>query len=409
MFPRTMHAVLLTGHGGYGALEYRTDVPVPQPRAGEVLIRVAAAGVNNTDINTRTAWYSRAVTDGSNAGGAAGFAGADDADASWTGEALKFPRIQGADACGRIVAVGAGVDAGRIGQRVIVRNQLRTPVGWRPFECWTFGSECDGGFAQYTVAPSRETFAVRCDWTDAELASIPCAWSTAENMLHRAQVGAETVLVTGASGGVGSAAVQLARLRGTTVIALAGRSKADDVRALGADRVIDRDADLLAELGADSVDVVLDLVGGPAMPALLDVLRRGGRYAISGAIAGPLAKVDLRTLYLKDLTLFGCTFQEDAVFENLVRYIEAGEIRPIVARTYPLSDIVRAQKDFLAKSHVGKLVLLPPADPPLNRNAADEDHRSPHPFARTAGSGRSLPHGAVRSLDAADHAGEAGV
>lgn len=360
---QTMHAVLLTGHGGYEKLEYRTDVPVPQPKPGEVLIRVAASAVNNTDINTRTAWYSKAVSEGSNLGGAGGFDNADSADASWTGEALKFPRVQGADACGRIVAVGEGVSSDRIGQRVIVRNLLRSYVGWRPFECWTFGSECDGGFAQYCVAPSRETFAVNCDWSDAELAAIPCAWSTAENMLHRGKVGAETVLITGASGGVGSSAVQLAKLRGATVIALAGGSKADEVLALGADRVIDRTADLVQTFGRDSVDVVIDLVGGSGWPQLLDVLKKGGRYVISGAIAGPLAEIDLRTLYLKDLTLYGATFQEDEVFENLVSYIEAGRIRPVVARTYPLKDIVQAQKDFLAKAHVGKLVLIPPTDP----------------------------------------------
>jgi len=364
MAPATMAAVLLTGHGGYDRLDYRTDVPVPQPKSGEVLIRVAAAGVNNTDINTRTGWYSRAVRDGSSAGGAAGFAGADDRDGGWSGTPLTFPRIQGADVCGTIVEVGDGVPAWRIGQRVIVRNLLRSYVDYRPFECWTFGSECDGGFAQYAVAPSRETFAVNCNWTDAELASVPCAWSTAENMLHRAAVGAETVLVTGASGGVGSAAVQLARLRGAKVIAVAAPSKAAEIVALGAHRVIGRDADIVAELGRDSVDVVLDLVGGPAWPGLLDVLRRGGRLAISGAIAGPVAEIDLRTLYLKDLTLCGCTFQEDVVFENLVACIEAGTIRPVVARTYPLKDIARAQEDFLAKAHVGKLVLIPPADPP---------------------------------------------
>lgn len=357
-----MHAVVLTGHGGYEALDYRTDVPVPRPKPGEVLIRVAAAGINNTDINTRTAWYSKSVTEGSNAGGTKGFDGADDADASWSGEPLQFPRIQGADACGRIVAVGQGVADTRIGERVLVRNMLRSPVGYRPYECWTFGSECDGGFAEYAVAPARETHAVHCDWSDAELASIPCAWSTAENMLHRAAVGAERVLITGASGGVGSAAVQLAKRRGATVIALAGASKADEVRALGADRVIDRDADLRAELGESSLDAVIDMVGGAQVPTLLSLLRPGGRFAIAGAIAGPLAKVDLRTLYLKDLTLFGCTFQEDAVFENLIRYIEAGEIRPIVAKTYPLSQIVQAQKDFLSKAHVGKLVLIPPGD-----------------------------------------------
>lgn len=360
--PKTMHAVLLTGHGGYEALDYRTDVPVPQPKPGEVLIRVAATAVNNTDINTRIGWYSKAVSEGSNAGGASGFAGADDADASWTGEALHFPRIQGADCCGHVVAVGEGVPAARIGERVIVRNLLRSYVGWRPWACWTFGSECDGGFAQYTVAPSRETYAVTCDWSDAELAAIPCAWSTAENMLHRAGVGTANVLITGASGGVGSSAVQLAKLRGATVIALAGKAKAAEVLALGADRVIDRNADLVAELGEGSMDVVLDLVGGPGWPQLLDVLRKGGRYAISGAIAGPLAQIDLRTLYLKDLTLYGATFQEDEVFENLVSYIEAGRIRPVVAKTYPLRDIVQAQKDFLAKGHVGKLVLIPPQD-----------------------------------------------
>ncbi len=351
-----MEAVLLTGHGGFEVLEHRTDVPVPRPGPGEVLIRVRAAGVNNTDINTRIGWYSKSVTAGTNS---ADSGAAASADATWSGTPMQFPRIQGADVCGHIVQVGDGVDAGRIGERVLVRNMLRSPVGYRPYECWTFGSECDGGFAQFATAPARETYAVRCDWTDAELASVPCAYSTAENMLHRAGVGAETVLVTGASGGVGSAAVQLARCRGARVIAVASLAKADQIRALGADQVIDRAADLRATLGQGSVDVVLDLVGGQGWSQLLDVLRRGGRYAVAGAIAGPLAEIDLRTLYLKDLTLFGCTFQEDAVFENLISRIEAGAIRPVVAQTYPLRDIVRAQQDFLTKSHVGKLVLIP--------------------------------------------------
>ncbi len=360
MIPETMHAVQLTGHGGIEMLDYRTDVPVPQPNAGEVLIRVAAAGVNNTDINTRIGWYSKAVTDDTNTGGASGFDTVDDDDASWSGTPLTFPRIQGADVCGHIAAVGDGVDPARIGERVIVRNMLRSYVDYRPYECWTIGSECDGGFAQFTVAPARETHAVNCDWEDVELAAIPCAYSTAENMLHRAGLGAETVLITGASGGVGSAAVQLAKRRGAHVIALCSASKAEAVRALGADRILDRDADLVAELGAGSIDVVVDLVAGPKWPSLLDVLRRGGRYATAGAIAGPICEIDVRTLYLKDLTLFGCTFQEDIVFENLVKYIEAGEIRPVVAKTYPLSDIATAQEEFLAKAHTGQLVLLPP-------------------------------------------------
>ena len=360
--PESMHAVILTGHGGLDKLEYRTDIPTPQPKPGELLIRTAAAGVNNTDINTRIGWYSKTVNEATNTGGADGFGTVDNEDASWSGTPLTFPRIQGADVCGYVVAVGEGVSASRMGERVVVRNMLRTPVDYRPYECWTIGSECDGGFAQFVVAPARETHCVACDWTDAELASIPCAYSTAENMLHRAHVGAERVLITGASGGVGSAAVQLAKRRGATVIALASATKEIEVMRLGADRVLDRNTNLVAELGKGSIDVVIDLVAGEQWPSFLDVLRRGGRYATAGAIAGPIAQLDVRTLYLKDLTLMGCTFQEDEVFANLVNYIEAGEIRPVVAKTYPLHDIAQAQEDFLTKKHTGKLVLIPPGE-----------------------------------------------
>ncbi|WP_256727333.1 alcohol dehydrogenase catalytic domain-containing protein, partial [Streptomyces acidiscabies] len=221
--PTTMAAVLLTGHGGLEKLEYRTDVPVPRPGKGEVLIQVAAAGINNTDVNTRIGWYSKTAAPD---------------DATWSGAPLTFPRIQGADVCGRIVAVGEDVAPGRVGERVLVRTMLRTPVDHRPFECWTLGSECDGGFAQYAVAPAQETYAVHCDWTDEELAAVPCAYSTAENMLHRAGVGAERVLVTGASGGVGLAAVQLARRRGARVVAVTSAAKAAGVLAPGADRTL---------------------------------------------------------------------------------------------------------------------------------------------------------------------------
>ncbi|MGH3424685.1 MAG: alcohol dehydrogenase family protein [Nocardioidaceae bacterium] len=355
--PRTMHAVLLNGHGGLDQLEYRTDISVPSPGPGEVLIRVAAAGVNNTDINTRIGWYSKSVGQATGSCAATGFDSVNDADSTWSGKAMEFPRIQGADCCGYVVAVGRDVDDSRIGERVLVRNMLRSFVDYRPYECWTFGSECDGAFAQFTVAPARETHQVVCDWSDVELASIPCAYSTAEGMLHRARLGAETVLITGASGGVGSAAVQLAKRRGATVIAVCSTAKADAVRTLGADQVVDRGADLAATLVEGSVDVVVDLVGGEQWPALLDILRRGGRYVTAGAIAGPLAQIDLRTLYLKDLTLMGCTFQEDEVFANLISYIEAGEIRPHIAKVFALQEIRGAQEEFLSKKFTGKLVL----------------------------------------------------
>ena len=354
--PTVMRAVLLTGNGGFEKLEYRDDVPVPLAGAGEVLIKIAAAGVNNTDINTRIGWYSKAVAEATEVGGASGIAGAE--NDGWSGVAFHFPRIQGADACGRIVAVGEGVAASRIGSRVLVEPVFRAE-GAALASAIYFGSEIDGAFAEYAVAPSRHAHAVDCAWSDAELASIPCAYSAAENMLTRAGLAAgETVLVTGASGGVGSAAVQLAKRRGARVIGVARADKAAAVRAIGADRTIDRGADLLNELGRESVEVVIDVVGGSQFDELLQLLKRGGRYAVAGAIAGPIVSLDLRTLYLKDLRLLGCTVIEPTVFPNLVSYIERGEIRPLVAATYPLNEIVAAQQAFLEKAHIGKIVLL---------------------------------------------------
>lgn len=225
----------------------------------------------------------------------------------------------------------------------IVRNMLRSYVDYRPMECWTLGSECDGAFAQYAKAPARETYKVECEWTDVELASVSCAYSTAENLLHRAGVVAgEHVVITGASGGVGSAAIQLAKRRGAVVTAVAAKTTADQMVALGADRVHPRGESILKGIGRETVDVVIDVAAGPDFTELLDVLKKGGRYAVAGAIAGPIVELDVRTLYLKDLTFLGCTFQEDVVFENLVTYIERGEIRPVVGKTYPLKDIVQA-------------------------------------------------------------------
>jgi NADPH:quinone reductase-like Zn-dependent oxidoreductase len=343
--PATMKAVLLLGHGGFECLEVRDDVAVPEPTQGQVLVKVAAAGVNNTDINTRIGWYAPDIV---------GEAASTRADIGWSGDVPTFPRIQGADACGRIVAVGPGVSVDRIDERIIVEPVFRS----RDSSPVYFGSEVDGAFAEYTVVPSRHAVTVSSSWTDVELASIPCSYSAAENMLGRARVGfGETVVVTGASGGVGSAAVQLAARRGARVIALAAPAKHDAVSALGADTVLARDSSLTTELGPRSVDVVIDVVGGPSWSELLTVLRPGGRYATSGAIGGPWVELDLRTLYLNDLTLFGCTVLDPSVFTDLVGYIERSEIRPAVAATFLLKDIVAAQRLFLTKQHVGKIVL----------------------------------------------------
>ena len=354
-----MRAVVTIGNGDYDQLVYR-DVPIPQPGAGEVLLQVLAAGVNNTEINTRLGWYSASVSVAtSEAAAAAQRLTVARYDGGWN-QATPFPFIQGTDCCGRVVAVGAGVDASSIGTRVLVRPCMR-PQGFGSTENIWMGSDFDGAFAQYVKVPVGEVFPVRSAWSDAELASIPCAYGTAENMLHRAGLKrGERVVIAGASGGVGSAAVQLARRRGARVTAIVARSKLGQLRTLGAEREVAREDDLVASLGEESADLVVDNVAGTAFPALLRILRRGGRYVSSGAIGGPLVELDMRTLYLKDLTLIGCTAWDESVFPDLVSYIERNEIRPVVARTFALADIAAAQKEFLEKRHVGKFVLLPP-------------------------------------------------
>ena len=342
--PRTMRGIWLTGHGDLDKLEVRCDIPVPQPTTDDVVIRVKAAAVNNTDINTRTAWYSK--------GDAAS------EDGSWSGEPIDFPRIQGADVCGYIVAVGENISSDRIGERVLIEPCIREANGKVLPQPWYFGSECDGGFAEFTVVASRHAHRVESILSDIELASFPCSYSTAENLLTRSNVkGGDLVLVTGASGGVGSAAVQLAKARGAEVIAVTKPSKFSDIIGLGAAKTVAREDSIVELSGPNSIDVVIDLVAGKQWSELLDVLKPGGRYAVAGAIGGPLVELDIRTLYLKDLSLFGCTVLEPQVFPNLISHIENGSIRPLVAHTFALDQITDAQETFLLKKHTGKIVL----------------------------------------------------
>lgn len=354
--PATMTAAVTLGNGGFEMLEVR-QVPVPVPGPGEVRLKVLAAGVNNTEINTRLGWYSADVTASTDAT-ATEAAGTDEAvqraDGGWNA-ATPWPLIQGTDCCGVVDELGEGADTALLGRRVIVRACMRTN-GWDSLENVWMASDFDGAFAEYVTVPAAEVFAVDCDWSDAELGAIPCAYGTAENMIHRAEVSAgDRVLVTGASGGTGSASVQLARRRGAHVVAMASASKIDAVLGLGAHEVLERGHTPESQ----SFDVVVDNVAGPGFPSAIDSIRRGGRYVSSGAIGGPIVELDMRTFYLRDIRMIGCTAWDEPVFPNLVRYIERGEIRPVVAKTFPLTDIVQAQQEFLTKTHVGKFVLIP--------------------------------------------------
>ncbi len=357
--PDTMHAMVLTGHGGLDAYTWHENWPVPKPGALDVLVAVGATGMNNTDVNTRSGWYSKAVTEATTGGA---YDSVEAEDPAWGGAPIQFPRIQGADVCGRIVAVGDGVEKARIGERVISDNWLRDPEDLEnPNKTGYYGSERDGGYAQFATMPARNALAVNSALSDAELATFSCSYSTAEGMLDRAHVTSDdTVLVPGASGGVGGALVQLAKRRGARVIAMASEAKHAAVATLGPDRILPRAPENLREtLGGEKITVVADITGGPQFPALIDVLERGGRYTCSGAIAGPMVELDLRTFYLNDLTFTGSTVIGPHIMPNLIRYIEEGAIKPVLASTYPLDQLREAQTAFIAKAHTGNIVVVP--------------------------------------------------
>ena len=358
--PDTMRAFVLHGHGDFDQLRLHHDWPAPRPTSDQVLIRVRACGLNNTDINTRTGWYSKTVTSGTTGNT---YEGDQDDDGGWDG-GIGFPRIQGGDAVGVVAAVGADADPALIGRRVLVDTITRDWDDPMNYECTGYlGSAFDGGFADYMVADRRNAHPIDTDFSDAELATFAIAYSTAENLLNRSGVGeSDTVLIPGASGGVGSALVQLANRRGATTLAMASEAKHGGVAKMNPAAILPRRPDdlkaaLKEAIGQGTVSVVCDVVGGDQFPALIDVLQRGGRYACSGAIAGPIVELDLRTMYLRDLRFHGCTIFEPKVFPDLVRYIEAGEIKPMLAASYPLEQLHDAQRAFIDKKHTGNIVV----------------------------------------------------
>ncbi len=352
--PSVMKAVQLVGHGGLDQLQYNTEVPTPTPAPGEVLIDVHACGMNNTDVWVREGAYGSETDPGS--------------VSTWRRgrSTLTFPRIQGTDTVGEIVAVGDGVSEKRIGERVMVDFSIyNRPEGDESLADIDYiGHGRDGGYAEYTTVPAENAYEITANISDAELATFCCAYLTAEQMLDRSRLAkGERVLVTGASGGVGSAILQLARVRGAIPYAVSSKGKEEALREIGAEAVILRDTDDLVEEVArvvdGPVDVVADLVAGHMFNDLLRILRPEGRYSTAGAIGGPVVDLDLRTMYLKQLELHGSSQGTRTAFRRLVDYIQDGRIRPLLDRTYRLSDFHRAQENFMSKQYIGKLVVVP--------------------------------------------------
>ena len=344
-----MKAVQLIGHGDSDKLILVDDVPKPVPGRDEVLIKVGACAINNTDIWTRQ--------------GAYGSSQEDDAPTGWQRNVFQFPRIQGADIAGHIEAVGSDIPDTRIGQRVLVNPNIYQEQRDRKIVV-LIGSERDGGLAEYCTVPSDNAVDINSAYSDVELASFPVAYGTAESMLNKASVSAnDTLVITGASGGVGSALIQLAKLREAKIISIVSAGKEETAIKLGSDYVINRTDNFESQidrLGREHrITIIADVVGGRMFSRLLNVLAFGGTYVTSGAIAGPVVDIDLRTIYLNELKLIGATAFSHDEFLSLVAYIEDETIKPVIAKTYPLEEIHLAQKDFMEKKFFGELILIP--------------------------------------------------
>lgn len=353
------------GHGGLDKLRFAETVPCPVPEPGEVLIEVGACGVNNTDINTRTGWYDPGIVSAVTEEFAL-VGGCRDAEVPRLHSPMSFPRIQGAAVVGRITSVGPGSDPVRLGERVIVDPSVRDaelPPARQRVEY--LGIERDGGYAEYVAVPAKNALRIDSMLSDAELATFPCSYDTAEEMLARASVTeGSIVVVTGAAGGVGTALIQLAKRRGARVIAIAGHKKEGQLKDLGADDFVSREDGDLANrvqqiIGPEAVDVVVDVVGGLMFGELLRMLRRGGRLATAGAVGGPVTDLDLREVIYKDLDVRGVSSPTPEAFRQIVSLIEAGALQPLLERTFGLEELGLAQAELARRVHVGKLVVTP--------------------------------------------------
>ncbi|TKD72638.1 zinc-binding dehydrogenase [Pseudalkalibacillus hwajinpoensis] len=343
-----MKAVQVSGYGGLEQLEVvERDIPIP--KANEVLINVKACAINNTEIWMREGAYG---TEGKS---------------GWRPEGVQFPRIPGSDITGEIVDVGADVDAKRKGEDVVLFpfTSSGEPGSEHISEDMSFiGSEYDGGYAEYVVWPAELCLPMALPNYE-ESAVFSVSGMTAWHMVEQSSIKpGETVMVTGANGGVGSLNVQIARnVFGAKVTAIVGDlSLEGKMKELGATHVLSYKSDNLAEeiieANGGPIDAVLDVVGDALFHTSLEVLRKGGRFCTSGSAGGQKTELDFRTMYLKHITLIGSVLGTRDEFERLMKAVTEGKIKPIIDRTFPLEEAREAQSYFKKSGKLGKIVLL---------------------------------------------------
>jgi NADPH:quinone reductase-like Zn-dependent oxidoreductase len=340
-----MKAVVIRAPGGVDQLEYR-ELPDPCPEPGEVVVRLRAAALNHLDI-----WVRQG--------------GADSPPC--------FPHVCGSDGAGEVVAVGEGVSERAVGTRVVIDPWIacgacaacRAGERHRCPELRTIGAQTPGTYSELVRVPAGNVLSIPGDLAEPAAAAVPFVFATAWQMLiERARLRpGETCLVLAAGSGVGSAAIQVARLAGARVIATASlRSKLQRARELGADETINylqRDfaAEARALTGGRGVDVVFEHVGPATFGQSLRALGVGGRLVTCGATTGAAVAFDLRSFYRRQLSILGATGGSRRDLETVLRLVTEGRLRPVVDVLCDLKDAARAQERMLAREQFGKIVL----------------------------------------------------
>ena len=340
-----MKAIVFTAHGGPEVLKY-TDAPEPVVRPNEVLVRVKACALNHLDL-----WVRRGIP----------------------GVPFPLPHILGSDISGEIAQIGADVSTVRVGQKVVLApgvscGKCAFCVAGQDNRCRQFtnlGYMIDGGCAEFARAPEVNCLPYPENLTFEEAASIPLVFQTAWHMLlSRAELQpGEDVLVLGAGSGVGSAAIQIAKFFGARVIATASNDdKLQKAKQLGADHLINHKSQKIRDevrriTNKRGVDVVFEHVGTATWDDSLASLAAGGRLVTCGATTGYDAKVDLRFLFSRQLSLLGSYMGTKSELFSVMRLVASGRFKPIVDRVFPLAEAAAAHTYLESSSQFGKVVL----------------------------------------------------
>ncbi len=328
-----MKAFYLRAHGGNDQYVYTEDWPDPTPEADQVLVQVRACGLNYLDIFVRRGMPDLPV---------------------------DMPRIPGSDVSGVVIDAGSAVDPGWLGRRVLIDPRLAKRRG-------ALGEHANGGTCEYICVEEQMLIGLPDNVSFEHAAALPIAYGTAHRMMiTRGQVAAgELVLILGASGGVGTACVQLAKAAGANVIACGSSpEKLERLQELGADYVINYSEEDFSKRaweisGKKGVDVVINYTGGDTWVPSIRALRHQGRLLTCGATAGFDPKTDLRYIWVREANILGANGWERSDLTALVEKVSRQDIVPTIHKTYPLPNAVAAIADMEDRKIFGKVIVVP--------------------------------------------------